>query len=63
MMLIGVIESRVNEVSGEDSCSNDMRFVEVEVEYLGMYDIFVPDRPSTMNDMVLCGHSCINVVA
>ena len=62
MMFIGVVKSGVDEVSNEDSCSNDMRFVEVKVECLGGYDIFVPDRPGTMNDMGLGGHSCIDVV-
>ncbi len=57
-MLIRVIENRVDEVSNEDSCSNDIRFVEVEVEYLVGYDIFVPGRPGAMNDM-----GCVDVLA
>ena len=61
-MLIRVIESRVNDVGNEDSCTNDVRFVKVEVECFGGYDIFVPGRPSAVNDMYLCGCSRINVV-
>ena len=61
-MLIRVIESRVVDVGDEDSCTNDVRLVKVEVECFGGYDIFVPDRPGAVNSMYLCGCSLINVV-